>query len=436
MSVLSLLALFLAAAPAEDPAPPEVPPCIAELVAYNQRSWYEEILAAADACAAASSHPRVHYYTGIAHLGLHQRARAILAFRQYLAEGPAEPQRLREIADARATQTMQEAGSVILEFVPPALPGSVRVVVQPDGAASFAVDVARLETQADGTHLWLDPGRHHLEFKRGNLSLKHEVVIAVGESSQLRVDLAPKPTPVPAPVQPRTMRPVFPARAWFAATGSLAGANLVAGVSFVAMGSAEFRDARATADDACEPTSELRRCHAALVRPTLHRGLGAGFLGVGLGVLAGSLTALAPTDVARRRVWYGELGGGLILAAAGSAVLGVYVKRFNHTNSVVDAGSPRGPTPSIRPTSPRAPADTSPAPHSSAPVSASRSAPRPGCSSSVMLAVREARDGRSIRAVSRYDSEGGIHSSSPKEAAPRPSSFLYGVPLFVPKRRS
>ncbi len=339
MSVLSLFTLYLALAPVEDSAQPEVPPCIAELVAYNQRTWYPEILAAVDACAAASGHPRVHYYTGIAHLGLHQRARAILAFRQYLAEGSAEPQRLREIADARATQTMQEAGSVILEFVPPALPGPVLVEVQPDGAASFVVDVARLETQVDGTVLWLDPGRHHLEFKRGEPSLKHEVVIAVGEVSRLRVNLAPKPTLVPAPVQPRTVRPTFPARAWFGATGSLAGANLVAAISLTAVGSAAFRDARAIADDACDPVS-LRLCHEALVRPTLHRGLGAGFLGVGLGALAGSLTALAPTDVARRRVWYGELGGGLILAAAGSAVLGVFLKRFNQTNGVVNAGNP------------------------------------------------------------------------------------------------
>jgi len=341
--VLSLLLSFILSQSAGDPVQPaqsELPPCVAELAAHNQREQYPALLTAADACAAASGHPRVYYYTGIAHLGLHQRARAILAFRQYLADGRAEPQRLREIADARATQAMQEAGSLILEFVPPVEPGSVRVEVQPEGAASFAVELARLETQDDGTHLWLDPGRHHLEFKLGKLSLERDVVIAVGVSSQIGVNLAPKPTPVPAPAQPRAVRPVFPTRGWFAATGSLAGANLVAGVTLAAVGSAEFRDARAIADDACESTSGLQDCHYALVPPTMHRGLGAGFVGVGLGILAGSLTALTPADVARRRVWQGELGGGLILAAAGSAVLGVYVKRWNQTNGVVDAGSP------------------------------------------------------------------------------------------------
>lgn len=316
---------------AQGSAPPPVPPCIGDIVALNQRAAYSEMLSAADECARTTKHPRTEYYAGLAYMGLRENAQAVLRLRRYLADSAAEPARLREVAEVRLTQAMQAAGSVSIVLSPPVAANTVRIEVRPEQSPPFSVSMDRLEVDAEGARLWLDPGTQQIYVYGADRTVSRTLQIVAGQSTPLQLSLAPEPKPVStAPVQ---VRPQFPRRPWLAATSGIGGVGVVAGTALAIIGQSKYVDIYSSTTGSCGTVVQLDGCRGHVARSANIRSLGLTSLGAGLGVLTGGLTALIPNQTTRTRAWWGELGGGVALTVTGTILMGVFGARFNRLNT-------------------------------------------------------------------------------------------------------
>lgn len=334
MGYLSPLLMIAMAGKPTAAAPPAVPPCVEEVNALLQLEDFAGVLLAAERCRVKTAHPRAFYFAGVARIGLGQHAHAILELRRYLAsDAPDEPKRLREVAGSRLVQAKAQAVSVLLRA---SLDGEdeIRVTAEPELQSGEPIRTpwTALEERDGGRVLWLDPGRYRVTIRGGGqlTAMRPLTVVAGGAEIVLNVSLVAPVVPVAPPPPPP---PLFPRRPWFAATGSLGGVNVLAGLSMLSVGSLRAKRQLDASEASCKPIDELGRCREAFTAAVTLQGAGAGILGAGMGVLAGSLTALVPDPNRRRLVWKIEAGIGGGVSLAGAVLLGVGLRNFNHLNT-------------------------------------------------------------------------------------------------------
>jgi hypothetical protein len=343
MGYLSPLLMIAMAGKPTAAAPPAVPPCVEEVNALLQREDFAGVLLAAERCGVKTAHPRAFYFAGVARIGLGQHAHAILELQRYLAnDAPDEPKRLREVAGSRLVQAKAQSVPVLLRIA--ALDGEdeIRVTAEPEVQSGEPIRTpwTALEERDGGRVLWLDPGRYRVTIRDGGqlTATRPLTVVTGGAEIVLNVSLEAPVAAVAPPSPPPVF--VFPRRAWFAVTGSTGGVNVLAGLSVLSLGWVQGNRQFGTSATSCQPITsitELDRCRGIFAEVVTRYGAGAGLLGAGLGVFAGSLTALVQNPARRKLVWRIEvgIGGGVLLT--GAVLLGVGLRNFNHLNT--DASS-------------------------------------------------------------------------------------------------
>lgn len=176
--VLSLGILFLTAAAAGEPIPPDAGVHFRQGLALADLGRFEEASIEFESAYAISPRPAVLYNIGMAHAASRRASLAVKAFKQYLQASGTETEPLR-LKEAREQIQKLEGQLAIL-----------KLRVEPP-TAEIRIDGRGIEHWGE---LTLDPGKHFLSVSaQGYASLERELVIAVGERADLSVALESTP---------------------------------------------------------------------------------------------------------------------------------------------------------------------------------------------------------------------------------------------------
>lgn len=285
--------------------------------------------------------PRFLFNAAVSRVAARHHAHAVAYLNEYLA-GPGLTPEDRAEAEAQRAASLRETTSVMVQIDAPLELAALEFTVQ--HVPALASDIRPplvFQAAGEGTPrargVDLDAGEWKVKVQApGFEAAEQTAIVAAGQPLTVRLALRPAPAAssgpgeVPAPVAglPEGVRRSF-VRAGAAGGGALA----LGGIGVLVAGQLGFGRVFRQTPDVCRP--EEVDCRGDLAGKALLRSVGAGLLGVGVGVMASGLSGLSGQ---RKKVWLAEAAVGGVAAIGGAVWTVVAVGRVSTGNSRLDVG--------------------------------------------------------------------------------------------------